>query len=179
MAQGKGRGGIYPVQARGRIRYRAVVGTDPDPVTGKRRQKTKTFGTRREATTWRSTVISQVEMDSYAERTKEGLRPYLEHWVASRVSIRPTKRRNYQDALRPFVDELGAVPLDRLQKKDVEAVRDKMLAGELRRVGTKGKPLSARTVWLALGTLTKALEDARKDEKIARNVSGPREAAQR
>lgn len=167
----KGSDGIYTVQARGRTRYRAVVDIGPDPVTGRRRQKTATFDTRKEAKVWRATTTTQVSQGSYIAKAKDTLGDYLEHWVESRVSIRPTTRRNYQDALRPFVAELGAVPLDRLQKKDVEAVRDKMLTGELRRVGKKGKPLSARSVRLALGTLTKALEDARKDEKIVRNFA--------
>ncbi|GGQ78263.1 hypothetical protein GCM10010216_45050 [Streptomyces flaveolus] len=44
----------YPIKklapnAKGKVRYRFVVDAGPDPVTGKRKQVTRTFGTLREA----------------------------------------------------------------------------------------------------------------------------------
>ena len=55
---------------------------------------------------------------------------------------------------------LGTKPLQALKAEDVETVKAAMLNGTARRIGTEGKPLSARTVNLMLGTLRQALDQA-------------------
>ncbi len=91
--------------------------------------------------------------------------------MESRINIRPGTRASYITALRPWREQLGAVPLPALTKAQVEQVRDGLLDGSLRRAGRPGTPLAPRTVRLALQLLQQAL----RDEVITRNVAAPAE----
>lgn len=63
------------------------------------------------------------------------------------------------------------MPVQALTPEDVEAVKLAMLDGVARRVGVKGKPMSARSVNLTVGTLRQALGQAVRRQKVTRNVA--------
>lgn len=152
----------------GDTRYRVVVdvGRKPD---GKRDQRTATFRRRREAVDWLAATRQQVNTHAYVAPAKVTLGEHLDAWFAGRRGLKPATRRNYADALRPFRQQLGAIPLQKVERADVERVVSAMLDGSARSVGTKGKPLSPRSVNLAVGRLRAALEVAVRDGQIARN----------
>jgi integrase len=77
----------------------------------------------------------------------------------------------YVDILKPVRARFGTVPLQELTADNVEAVKAAMLDGSARRIGVKGKPMSARSVNFMLGTLQQALDQAVKRRKVATNAA--------
>lgn len=152
----------------GTVRYRVVVdvGRRPD---GKRAQRTATFGRRRDAVAWLAETRQQVNRGAYVAPARTTLAEHLDAWLDGRRGLRPATVRNYRDALRPMRDALGAMPLQHVARTDVERVVTAMLDGTSRRVGTRGKPLSARSVNLTLTVLRAALEAAVRDGHLTRN----------
>ena len=139
----------------GRTRYRVIVdvGRKTD---GNRDQRCATFDTRKEARGWLSQVRTQVNVGSYVKPSKESLDAHLDGWLAGRgldPDLKPATLRSYADALRPVRALLGAKALQDVTADDVDRVKAGMLNGSLRRVGTAGKPLSPRSVNLALVVL--------------------------
>lgn len=164
--------------ADGSTRYRARVDIAPDPATGKRRQQRATFTNKSEAKAWVKRVGADVERGVHIERTARTLGEHLTAWVDGRLNIRPSTRSGYRLALAPYVDNIGAVSLQALKRQHIEGVRDRLLTGELRRVGIRGgparvggAPLAPRTVRMGLGLLQQALDDAERDGLVARNVA--------
>jgi integrase len=68
--------------------------------------------------------------------------------------------RNYQDALRPVQERLGAVPLQKLTTAHVEDLVDWMLSSGRKRGGKPGTGLSPSSVQLTLSRLRSLLDDA-------------------
>lgn len=162
-------------RADGSARYKVVVDIGDDPASGQRRQRRGTFPTLKEARAWLSEVRVAVARGAYVDRSRATLSDYLHSWLDARINLRPPTRDGYRIALAPWHERLGAVPLRSLTRRQVEEVRDAMLSGVLRVGGlrrgeTDPRPLSPRTVRLALGTLQMALDDAVRDELIGRNV---------
>ncbi|MCA1704284.1 MAG: site-specific integrase [Actinobacteria bacterium] len=81
--------------------------------------------------------------------------------------------RNYEDALRPVKERLGAVPLQRLTTAQVEDFVDWMLSNGRRRGGQPGTSLSPRSVQLTLSRLRSMLNDAVHRRLIEYNVAAP------
>ena len=54
---------IKSVQVNGRTRYRFVIDIGPDPITGKRRQKTRTYDRRKDAQADLAKIINEVNRD--------------------------------------------------------------------------------------------------------------------
>lgn len=157
--------------ADGTTVWKVVVDAGPDPATGKRRQRRGTFTTRKAATAWLAATRVDVAKGSYVAPKKVTLGEYLDGWLAGRVDVKPTTRRNYEDALRPVRTRLAARPLQAISVEDVQGVVAGMLDGSLRTVGRKGEPLSPRAVRLTLTVLGQALEDALQAGYVTRNVA--------
>ncbi|MGI8578628.1 MAG: tyrosine-type recombinase/integrase [Nocardioidaceae bacterium] len=156
----------------GSIRYRVVVdvGMRPD---GRRDQRTSTHPTAKQARAAVARIRSQVDTGNYVRPAKETVDSHLDSWLQSKrlSENRPATIRCYTDALKAVRSMLGSKPLQALTAEDVETVKAAMLDGTARRVGVKGKPLSARAVNLTLGTLRQALDQAVKRGKVTRNVA--------
>ncbi len=154
--------------------YRVTVDVGADPATGQRRQRRSTHRTVKEARAWLAATRVAVDRGTFLERHRTTLSQHLDGWLTGRLNLRPSTRDGYRIALAPWHDQLGAVPLAALTRRQVEDVRDRMLTGELRtgkvRRGEEPRPLSARTVRLALGTLQMALDAAVRDEVLSRNI---------
>jgi integrase len=155
----------------GRTRYRVTVDVGADPATGRRRQRKATFDTLKDARRWLAEARSAAERGTYIEPARVTLSEHLDAWLESRINIRPSTRRNYRDALRPWKVCLGSVPLDALTRHQVEQVRNELLSGDLRSIGRAGSPLSPRTVRLNLQVLQAALDAAVRDGSLSRNVA--------
>ncbi|MGH3679145.1 MAG: site-specific integrase [Natronosporangium sp.] len=156
--------------ADGTVRYRFVIdmGKRAD---GRRDQRTFTFDSMREARAERARIISE-RADGRLVRPNRKLtvREYFEGWIESKVSKKPSTIQCYRDALRPLIDLYGHLPLQQLDVPHLERIKKGMLAGELRRVGKAGAPLSPRTVNLFLTSVTTALKAAVKRRLLAVNV---------
>lgn len=135
-----------------------------------RDQRTHTFPTKREAAEERAKIIADKSRGTYVRTTKATLAEHLDEWLAGRRKVRPSTKANYVHALKPVRDLLGQMELRQITKAHVDQLVNHMLAAG-RRVGTKGRALSPRTVTLTLTVLGMALDDAVKQDVLARNVA--------
>lgn len=158
-------------RADGSTVYKAVVDAGPDPATGQRRQRRGTFPTQKAARAWLAQTRVEVEKGTYVAPVKLALGDYLEEWLAGRVDVKPSTRRNYQDALRPIRQTLAARPLQSLTEADLDLLVVGMLDGSLRAQGRAGQPLSPRAVRLTLTVLGMALKAAMEEGRVQRNVA--------
>lgn len=156
----------------GAIRYQVVVdvGQRPD---GKRDQRTSRHRTLKAAREWLSETRADVSRGTYTRPSRETLSDHLDAWLQSRRldGKRPATLRGYADAVKPVRDLIGEVPLQTLTAEHVERVKAAMLDGSARRIGTPGKPMSARSVNYMLMTLRAALRQAVIRGKVVRNVA--------
>jgi integrase len=155
----------------GRVRYwfRVDVGRGPG---GKRLQEHRTFDRRKDAELAVARIVDRTGQGAYVRPSRETLGEYLDTYLeAAGRNVRPSTRRNYEDALLPVRERLGGRYLQSITKADVEALVTWMLASGRRRGGKAGSGLSARSVALTLGRLTAALEMAVAEDKVARNAA--------
>lgn len=165
---------IRPVQVGDRTRYRFVVDIGRDPVTGKRRQLTRTYDRKGEAQRELAKLLHEVNRGSYAAPTKTTVDAYLGEWLRSATRGKEAATvRNYADALRPVRARLGAVELQKLTTKHIEDLVDWMETEGRRRGGKPGTPLSPRTVQLSLSRLRSALDAAVRHRYVEVNVATP------
>lgn len=165
---------VRPILVGDQTRYRWVVDAGRDPVTGKRRQITRTFDRRGVAERELARVVHEVARGTYSAPSRTTVKVYLAEWLRSATRGKEAAtQRNYADALRPVTDRLGAVPLQKLSTRHVEDLVDWMLTEGRRRGGKPGTPLGARTVQLTLSRLRAALNDAVTHRVIAFNVAAP------
>jgi integrase len=155
----------------GSVRYRLVVDVGRDE-TGRRKQLTRTFDTRREAREELSRIRHETDLGIYVKPSRETVNSCLDGYLQGATrGRRASTRRNYEDALQPVRERLGTRPLQSITKSDVEDLVDWMLAAGRKRGGKPGTGLSSRTVRLTLGRLSAALEVAVLEGKLARNVA--------
>lgn len=158
------------VLSDGRVRYRFVidVGVKPD---GRRDQRTYTFDKLGEARTERARMIAE-RADGTLVKRDRGLTvaAYLSEWLDSKSGKKPATVRNYTDALKPVLDAYGVLPLQKLDAPHLEKLKRGMLAGDLRRQGRAGDPLSPRSVNLMLTVTTMALKAAHRRRLVSFNA---------
>jgi integrase len=162
---------------RGSIRkrggtYTYVLDLPPDPVTGRRRQKTKGgFRTKRECQAALNEAIMTVQTGTYVEASRRTVRSFLlEEWLPDREppKLRPTTYANYQTQITTHVvPGLGSVELQRLSPAQLNAFYRSLLA-EGRR---DGRGLAPKTVKNIHAILHRALKDAVRWGYVVRNVA--------
>jgi integrase len=155
---------------KGHIRERspgrwAIIIDVPDPATGKRRRKWHAFrGTKRQAQVECARLIADLGQGSYVERSKAAagdfVRARIDQWEAAGDITARSAQRYRLLASRQIVPHIGAKPLQKLTRLDLEAWHT-----TLRNTG-----LAARTIGQAHRVLGKALTDAERDGLIAKNV---------
>jgi Phage integrase, N-terminal SAM-like domain/Arm DNA-binding domain len=124
---------------RGSIRrrgstYTYVLDMPPDPVTGKRRQKTKGgFRTKRECQAALNEAIMAVQTGTYVAASRRTVRSFLlDEWLPDREppKLRATTYANYQTQIRTHVlPALGSVELQRLSPAQLNSFYRVLLAG--------------------------------------------------
>jgi integrase len=161
---------------RGSIRkrgntYTYILDMPPDPVTGKRRQKTKGgFRTKRECQAALNEAIMAVQTGSYVEASRRTVRSFLlDEWLPDREPrLRPTTYANYQTQIRTHVlPALGSVELQRLSPAQLNNFYRALLAGGRR----DGQGLAPKTVRNIHAILHRALKDAVRWGCVVRNAA--------
>jgi integrase len=161
----------------GRVRWDVVVDLGNDPVTGKRRQRKKTFTTKKEAqaalTNWQADIDKGVAVD----RSPLTVGKYMAHWLGALAAhrVRATTLESYEDKTRLYIlPSSGQTPLQKLTPAMLQALYARLLAGE----GAQ-RSLSPRTVRYTHAILRMALKEAERVGLVARNaadrVSPPRD----
>lgn len=139
-----------------------------DPQTGKRRQKTKGgFEPQKHAQAFLNKTLDAIHERTYIEPSKATLGSYLtDEWfprIPSRGkrAVRELTIDRYGQCVRRVTrDEIGAVPLYKLTAGHID--------GFTRRLEDRG--LSDATIRLTYATLRRALNDAVRKDKLAKNL---------
>lgn len=150
-------------------KYAVKVELDPDPLTGKRRQKWHSgYRTKKEAEQARTDILSKLDQRTYIAATGVTLGNYLGEWLTAventvRASTSDSYRRNIENHVIP---RIGSVKL-----QSVDAGVLNTLYAELHREGRRdGKGgLSARTVRYIHTVLHRAFKDAVRWGRLHRN----------
>lgn len=153
------------------MKYRVTVDYPTDPVTGKRKQRTETFRTKKEGESREREWLTEIERGTAVDGTKMTLGEYLQHWLESSVrhTVRQSTYTSYAHLVKNhLVPSLGSIPLQKLQAIQVQAFYGEKLHGG-RADGEKGG-LSPRTVRYLHTVLREALHQAVKWGMVARNV---------
>lgn len=167
--------------AGGKVRYRFVIDIGRDPKTGRRRQLTKTYDTKKEARAEYARIKHQTGEGTFVAPDKITLSDWLDTWLKSAtIDVEKATAHNYEDALRPVRERLGDRKLQQLSEEDIDELVEWMLTAGRKRGGKVGTGLGVRSVKLTLGRLRSALTVAVRRKLVVRNVAQytqiPREA---
>lgn len=156
--------------------WRITVSARFDPLTGKRRQRTRTVrGTRASADRALTKLLREVDQGLVADPGRLTLAEYLEdQWLSHmRTRLEATTFERYDRAIRQhIVPELGAVKMSKLTPLHIQSFEARKL--EDGRLDGKGR-LSGRTVLNIHRVLSEALRQAVRWQVIPTN---PAEAVQ-
>ncbi|WP_219414172.1 tyrosine-type recombinase/integrase [Pseudonocardia nigra] len=126
------RGTVY--QRGGRWAY--MVDLEPDPLTGKRRQRSKSgFDTEQAAWDALAVVNAQLRSRTYVEPSRRTVEEFLTEWlVAIQASVKPTTFAKYATYARAYViPSIGARPLQDVDTAVVNALyRHLLVSGRAR-----------------------------------------------
>jgi len=101
-----------------------MVDIGPDPATGKRRQRKRSYTTKREAERALAAWLAEIDRGEAIERSIITVEDLLRHWLDDHVapSLRPRTLYLYsQTAERLIVPYLGTVPVQRLTPATVQS----------------------------------------------------------
>lgn len=145
----------------GRVTYefRADLGVKPD---GSRDRRRFTYRTLKEARAEYRRITTEVAAGTFIGRSRVTVADHVDAWLAGKRDIRPNTLRNYTDAAKPIVRDLGGLELQQLTKAHI----DKFLGGLTRR---DGQPYSTDSARLVLAVLRQVTKDAHRQGIIARD----------
>lgn len=145
----------------GRVTYefRADLGVKPD---GSRDRRRFTYRTLKEARAEYRRITTEVAAGTFIGRSRVTVADHVDAWLAGKRDIRPNTLRNYTDATKPIVRDLGGLELQQLTKAHI----DKFLGGLTRR---DGQPYSTDSARLVLAVLRQVTKDAHRQGIIARD----------
>jgi integrase len=108
-----------------------------------------------------------------ASRSDMTVAEYLEYWLTDLLpgTVKPSTEASYADMTRRhIVPRVGDIQLARLARDDVRRFIRQLARAKSRRRG-EARVLSPRTVQYVHSILRRALEDARREELVGRNVA--------
>lgn len=160
------------IRSRGRDTWEVRVDIGRDPLTGKRRQVSRTVrGRKRHAEALAASLISQHELGIDAPRGRQSVGDFLRHWLReyAKPSTAPKTFRRYEEIVRlHLIPVIGSLSLSKLRPSHIQGVH--------RRVAEKG--LSTRTALHCHRVLKEALQHAVRWQLLSRNpadaVDAPR-----
>lgn len=156
-----GDGGLYEIKSRGLWRGVIDVGFHPD---GRRKQKSVTARTQREARAKLEAIRKEIEQHGAPLDKTMTVEKWADHWLTTicEPTMKPAALASYESAVRKWI-----IPL--LRKKRVSAVRPSDVRAVTSAVTDAGLKVStARYVHAVLSSM---LEAARKDGICAANVA--------
>ncbi|WP_399944266.1 hypothetical protein ACGH52_31545 [Streptomyces sp. BBFR25] len=133
--------------AKGKVRYRFVVDAGPDPVTGKRKQVPRTFGTLREAKAEYASIVHRRYEAERAPLSQVTVDEWLDQWLAMKAEdLEESTAYSYTMTLARVRGRLGHIWLKDLTEDHVEEwMRWALKEGRVRR-GKTGTGLGVTSV---------------------------------
>ncbi|MEW1671625.1 tyrosine-type recombinase/integrase [Streptomyces noursei] len=158
--------------AKGEVRYRFVVDVGINPLTGKRKQVTRTFGTLKEAKAEYARITHRRDEGAYVPPSKITLDEWLDQWLAMKAEdLEETTIYNYRITLDRVRGRLGKARLQDLTEEDVEQWMQWALRYGRVRGARAGTPLSVTSVDMSLARLKEALDRAVTRRLVVVNVA--------
>jgi integrase len=153
------------IRQRGKRSFELKFDAGRDPATGARKIQYISFkGTKREAQIKLAELIASVGKGAYVEPHKvtvaEFVRARVDRWEAAGAISARTAQRYRQLLEHQIAPHLGAKPLQKLTRLDVEEWHTTLRHGGL----------ASRTIGHAHRMLSKALGDAERDGAVVKNV---------
>lgn len=153
--------------------YTIIYDLPSDPLTGKRKQKTKGgFRTKREANAELAKKIAEIEKGTYLEPSKLKLGEYLLRWFDThKESLSPTTSRRYEGIINDhLILGLGNILLAKLEPLQIqEFIKNELENGRKDNKKTKGTGLSTSSVNQSIRILHRALAQAVEWQLLNRN----------
>lgn len=147
------------------VRYDVIVDLGPDPETGRRRQRKKTFATKREAQAALTRWLAEINDGTAVDRSPTTVAELLHDWLDTyaRPKVRPSTLASYEHSITyHIIPSLGSTLIQQLTSRQVQRFYSKKLQDGC----------GPRTVQLCHMRLSQALNWAVKLSLIARNVCG-------
>jgi integrase len=154
---------IRKIVRGGRTRWEVVADLGPDPATGKRRQRSKTCDTEREAKRLRTQWETDLAQGTAVERSKQTVAEMMAYWLETYAITRKVRtqvdyRWEIQHHVLPY---LGAMKVQTLEPRHITTWHT-----DLRKAGK-----SPRAIRQAHLRLSQALEQALTHGVVPRNVA--------
>ena len=134
-------------------KYYVKIELDPDPATGKRRQKWHSgYRTKREAERARVDLLSKFDRGEYVEPSQQTLADYLEDWLrAIEHTVRPSTFDSYSRNMRNHVAaHIGSVRLAKVDAPALNGLYSTLLTSGRRLPSRAGRGYSLAVVERAL-----------------------------
>lgn len=148
----------------GSVRYDAVVDMGPDTATGKRRQRKKTYSTKKEAQAALAVWLAEIDKGTAVDRSAHTLGDVLEFWLDTYARHRVSARTldGYERTIRQHIlPTLGGIEIQKLTPARLQAFYSECIDGGC----------GMRTVELCHLHISQALEQAVKLGWVARNAT--------
>ncbi|MHB1719629.1 MAG: site-specific integrase [Acidimicrobiales bacterium] len=161
--------GMGSVVERSAGRWRLTVDAPADPVTGRRRQRTKTVVARSRSEALRALAkfASEAE-EARAEGGSATVREACEAWLAyAAPDLSPNTAREFRGSLERYVypSSLATRPIEKVKTRDLDVFYRRLLEAG----GRDSRPLSPATVRKVHTVLSLAFGQAVRWEQLARN----------
>lgn len=151
------------------VRYQLTV--DVGTVDGKRKQLRKRYATEREAREALDEIRGEVAKGTYVHPSVLTVEEACANWLMSRHGIKLKTKSGYDGVLAPVRAGLGHLPVQKLTRRDVDALITRLRDGQVTRAdGTRRRPWSARSCNYLLGTLSQVLDQLVNDGTLVRNI---------
>lgn len=143
--------------------WQYTIELEPDPATGKRRQKSKGgFKTKKECEQAMNKLIAELDRGDYFETSNMILRDYLSYWTINYVNanVAPSTLTRYKLSISDINSYLGNIPLSKLKPSHIQDLYSKLISD---------KQQSKSTVLKTHRTLSLSLKHAINWQLIASN----------
>lgn len=141
-----------------------VIVDFPTDSHGGRKQRRRTFPTKREAEKGRTVLLTEIEQGTVVDRSHQTVAQVMDEYLrlSAQHNVRPTTLEGYERTIRVhIIPPLGHIQIQKLTPADLETFyHDKLTAGASRRI-----------LQLCRFHLVKALNRAVKLELVSRNVA--------
>lgn len=155
-------------------RYYVKIELDPDPATGRRRQKWHSgYRTKREAERARVDLLSKFDRGEYVEPSHQTLGEFLEEWLrAIEPTVRASTFDSYSRNIRNHViAHIGSVRLTKVDAGTLNGLYAHLLTNGRRQPSRAGRGYSATVVDRALVLRAEGLTLATTAERLRAELS--------
>lgn len=154
------------------VRYQVTADAGIDPVTGKRQQVRRRYGTEKRARDALSEISQQAATDQFVPRKAVTVRELCVDWLASLHNARATTLNAYKFALAPLRERHGDLPVQKLTRPDLDhLLTDLRDGGSITGKGHPRRAWSPRSLNKAVDAWRAVLAYGMERRELSRNVA--------